>query len=187
MRHDHRRNASHPAQIREEPPVAHSVSTTELAGRPTGPAEPSVGTLAKSAMADMSTLIRSEIELAKTELTTSAKRGGIGAAAFVAAGVMLAFAAIFFFIALAEFITWLGLERWISYLIVFALLVFVAAVVAFVGYRQLKKIQKPEKTLETLHDLPDLARRDAPGQRQHDLPTVRNGQVVVQAPHTPLR
>jgi uncharacterized membrane protein YqjE len=167
--------------------VAHSVTTTPLAGRPTGPAEPSVGTLAKSAMADVSTLVRSEIELAKTELTTSVKRGAVGAAAFAAAGVMLVFAAVFFFIALAEFITWLGLERWISYIIVFALLVFVALVVAFVGYRQVKKIQKPEKTLETLHDLPDLARRESPGQRQHDLPTVRNGHVVVADPHAPLR
>jgi uncharacterized membrane protein YqjE len=167
--------------------VAHSVSTSSPASRSTGPAEPSVGTLAKSAMADMSTLIRSEIELAKTEVTDSAKRGGIGAAAFAAAGVMLAFAAIFFFIALAEFLTWLGLARWVSYLIVFALLVLLAAVVGFIGYRQIKKIKKPEKTLETLHDLPDLARREAPGQRQHDLPVVRNGEVVRQDPHARLR
>src|SRR3954453_18316431 len=187
MRHDAPRNASPPALIREEPPVAHSVSTTSPAVRPTGPAEPSVGTLAKSAMADMSTLVRSEIELAKAELTSSAKRGGIGAAAFAAAGVMLAFAAIFFFVALAEFITWLGLERWISYLIVFGFLALLAGIVAFIGYRQLKKIRKPEKTLETLHDLPDLARREAPGQRQHDLPVVRNGQVVRQDPHARLR
>jgi uncharacterized membrane protein YqjE len=167
--------------------VAHSAPMHPLAGQTAGPAEPSVGTLAKSAMTDVSTLIRSEIELAKTELATSAKRGGIGAAAFAAAGVMLLFAGIFFFIALAEFITWLGLERWISYLIVFALLVVVAAVVAFIGYRQVKKIKKPEKTLETLSDLPDLARREAPGQRQHDLPTVRGGQVVRQDPHARLR
>ncbi|MFQ1003340.1 phage holin family protein [Modestobacter sp. SSW1-42] len=166
--------------------MAHSVSTTQLAGRPTGPTEPSVGTLAKSAMADMSTLIRSEIELAKTELTTSAKRGGIGAAAFAAAGAMLLFAGFFFFFFLAELLAeWL--PRWAAFLIVFALLVVVAAVVAFIGYRQVKKIQKPEKTLETLHDLPDLARREAPGQRQHDLPTVRNGKVVVADPHAPLR
>ncbi len=79
MRHDAPRNASHPALIREEPPVAHSVSTTPRAGQLTRPTEPSVGTLAKTAMADMSTLIRSEIELAKTEVTVSAKRGGIGA------------------------------------------------------------------------------------------------------------
>ena len=167
--------------------MAHSVSTSSVANRPTGPAEPSVGTLAKSAMADMSTLIRSEIELAKTEITVSAKRGGIGAAAFAAAGVMLAFAGIFFFVMLAELITWLGLARWVSYLIVTVLLVLLAAIVGLIGYRQVKKIKKPEKTLETLSDLPDVMRREAPGQRQHDLPVVRNGQVVRQDPHTRLR
>jgi hypothetical protein len=138
-------------------------------------------------MADMSTLMRSEIELAKAEVGTSVKRGGIGAAALAAAGVMAAFAAIFFFIALAEFLTWLGLARWVSYLIVFGFLLVLAGLIGFIGYRQLKKIKKPEKTLETLSDLPDLARREAPGQRQHDLPVVSNGQVVRQDPHARLR
>jgi len=167
--------------------VAHSVSTTTtLAGRSAGPEEPSVGTLAKSAMTDISTLIRSEIELAKTEVTTSAKRGGIGAAAFAAAGAMLAFAGFFFFFFLAELLAqWL--PRWASFLIVTALLVLLAAIVGLIGYRQVKKIKKPEKTLETLSDLPDVMRREAPGQRQHDLPTVRGGQVVRQDPHAKLR
>ena len=138
-------------------------------------------------MADMSTLIRSEIELAKAEVGTSVKRGGIGAASIAVAGVMAVFAAIFFFIAVAEFLTWLGLVRWVSYLIVFALLLLIAGLAGLVGYRQLKKIKKPEKTLETLSDLPDVIRREAPGQRQHDLPVVRNGQVVRQDPHAPLR
>ena len=167
--------------------MAHSVSTSSVASRPTGSAEPSVGTLAKSAMADMSTLIRSEIELAKTEVTVSAKRGGIGAAAFAAAGVMLAFAGFFFFVMLAELLTWLGLARFVSYLIVTALLVLLAAIVGLIGYRQVKKIKKPEKTMETLQDLPDVMRREAPGQRQHDLPVVRNGEVVRQDPHARLR
>src|SRR3954454_15881217 len=126
MRHDHGGPRRRSALIREEPPVAHSLSTTSSAGRPVSPAESSVGTLVNSAMADMSTLVRSEIELAKAEVGTSVKRGGIGAAALAAAGVMAAFAAIFFFIALAEFLTWLGLVRWLSYLIVFVLLLLLA-------------------------------------------------------------
>ena len=166
--------------------MAHSVSTTQPAVRSAGPAEPSVGTLAKSAMADMSTLIRSEIELAKTEVTVSAKRGGVAAGAFAAAGVLLAFAGFFFFFFVAELLAeWL--PRWAAFLIVTALLVLIAAVAGLIGWRFFKRIQKPEKTLETLSDLPDLARREAPGQRQHDLPVVRNGQVVRQDPHARLR
>ena len=166
--------------------MAHSATSSHLTGKAAGPAEPSIGTLAKSAMTDVSTLIRSEIELAKAEIGTSVKRGGISAGAFAAAGVLAAFAAIFFFITLAEFLTWLGLPRWVSYLIVFALLVLLAGLAGLIGWRMVKKIEKPERTLETLQDLPDVLRRESPGQRQRDLPTVRGGQVVRQDAHARL-
>jgi membrane protein implicated in regulation of membrane protease activity len=139
--------------------------------------EPSVGALAKSAMADVSTLIRGEVELAKVEIGKSAKKAGIGAGAFGAAGVVLAFSAFFFFIALAEFLTWLGLIRWISYLIVWFALVLVAVVAALVGRRMIKKIEKPERTLETLHDLPEVLHREAPGERHRAVPEVTDGRV----------
>jgi uncharacterized membrane protein YqjE len=160
--------------------VAHSVSSASSASpavRSAVPEEPSVGSLVQSAMADVSTLVRGEIELAKAEIGSSAKRAGVSVGLFSVAGVLAAFAGIFFFIALAEFITWLGLARWISYLIVFALLLLVAGAAAFIGLRMLKKIEKPERTLETLRDLPEVAHREAPGQRHRDVPTVSNGRV----------
>ena len=156
--------------------MAHTVSPAPRDGS-TGATEPSVGSLVQSAMADFSTLVRGEIELAKAEVGKSAKKAGIGAGAFGAAGVVLAFSAFFFFIALAEFITWLGLQRWISYLIVWFLLVLVAGLAALVGRRFIKKIEKPERTLETLHDLPEVLHREAPGQRHRDVPEVSNGRV----------
>ncbi|MGZ4668768.1 MAG: phage holin family protein [Blastococcus sp.] len=156
--------------------MAHSESPA-LPGRSVSAEEPSVGALVQSAMADVSTLIRGEVELAKAEIGKSAKKAGIGAGAFGAAGVVLAFSAFFFFIALAEFLTWLGLTRWISYLIVWFALVLVAVVAALVGRRFIKKIEKPERTLETLRDLPEVARREAPGERHRDVPEVGNGRV----------
>jgi len=161
--------------------VAHSASvdrtTTTTTVVTAAPAEPSLGTLVQSAMADVSTLIRGEVELAKTEMAKSAKKGGIGAGAFGAAGVVLAFSGFFFGIALAEFLTWLGLPRWISYLIVWFLLVLLAAVAALVGRRFIKKIEKPERTIESLKDLPEVLRREEPGARRRDVPTVSNGRV----------
>ena len=156
--------------------MAHTMSPAprELSA---GTDEPSIGTLVQSAMADVSTLIRGEVELAKAEVGKSAKKAGIGAGAFGAAGVVLVFSAFFFFIALAEFITWLGLQRWISYLIVWFLLVLVGVMAALFGRRQIKKIEKPERTLETLHDLPEVLHREAPGQRHRDIPEVSNGRV----------
>jgi hypothetical protein len=128
-------------------------------------------------MADFSTLVRAEIELAKSEVGKSAKKAGIGAGAFGAAGVVLAFSGFFFGIAFAEFLTWLGLERWISYLIVWFLLVLLAGLAALIGRRFIKKIEKPERTLETLHDLPVVLHREKPGQRHRAVPEVTNGRV----------
>ena len=158
--------------------MAHNVNAAPRA-LPAGTAEPSIGTLVQSAMADVSTLIRAEVELAKAEVGKSAKKAGIGAGAFGAAGVVLAFSGFFFGIALAEFITWLGLERWISYLIVWFLLVLLAVMAALFGRGQIKKIEKPERTLETLHDLPDVLHREAPGERHREVPVVSNGRVAL--------
>ncbi len=157
--------------------MAHSVSTAPQAGRTAGPAEPSVGTLAKSAMADVSTLVRGEVELAKAEIGRSAKKAGIGAGAFGAAGVVAAFSAFFLFIAIAEAITALGLPRWISYLIVWFALVLVAGLAALIGLRIVKKIEKPERTIESLKDLPEVLHREQPGARRREVPTVSNGRV----------
>jgi hypothetical protein len=128
-------------------------------------------------MADLSTLVRAEVELAKAEVGKSAKKAGIGAGAFGAAGVVLAFSFFFFGIAFAEFLTWLGIERWISYLITWFLLVLLAVLAALVGRGFIKKIEKPERTLETLHDLPDVLHREAPGERRRAVPEVSNGRV----------
>jgi membrane protein implicated in regulation of membrane protease activity len=133
----------------------------------------------QSAMADVSTLMRAEIELAKAELGKSAKKAGIAGGAFGAAGVVLAFSGFFFGIAFAEFLTWLGLERWISYLIVWFLLVLLAGLAALIGRRFINKIEKPERTIETLHDLPDVLHREAPGERHREVPVVSNGRVAL--------
>ena len=159
--------------------MAHTVSPARVDGPP-GPAEPSIGTLVQSATADVSTLVRAEIELAKAELGRSAKKAGIGAGAFGAAGVVLAFSGFFFGIAFAEFLTWLGLIRWVSYLIVWFLLVILAGIAALVGRRYIKRIEKPERTLETLHDLPEVLHREAPGARHRSVPEVSDGRVMRQ-------
>ena len=156
--------------------MAHSASPARIEPA-AAPEEPSIGTLVQSAMADVSTLIRAEVELAKAEVGKSAKKAGIGAGAFGAAGVVLAFSGFFFGIALAEFLTWLGIERWISYLIVWFLLVLLAGLAALIGRRYIKKIEKPERTLETLSDLPGVLRREAPGERHRAVPEVTSGKV----------
>jgi uncharacterized membrane protein YqjE len=156
--------------------VAHSVSPARPDGT-AGADEPSVGTLVQSAMADVSTLIRGEIELAKAEIGKSAKKAGISVGLFAAAGVLAAFAGIYLFVTIAEALTALGLPRWVSYGIVTVFLLLIAGLAALIGMRLLKKIEKPERTLETLHDLPEVLHREAPGERHRSVPEVNNGKV----------
>ncbi|SFP16529.1 Uncharacterized membrane protein YqjE [Geodermatophilus dictyosporus] len=172
--------------------MAHSVSSsTPASGRHaasavSADADPSVGALVQSAMADVSTLVRSEIELAKAEIGRSAKKAGVSIALFAVAGVLLAFAGIYLFVTLAEGLTALGLPRWVSYLIVTVLLFVIAALAGLIGLRMLKKIDKPERTLESLRELPDVMHREEPGQRRRALPTVSNGRVERRGPDTYL-
>jgi membrane protein implicated in regulation of membrane protease activity len=158
--------------------VAHSVSPARRDST-AGAEEPSVGTLVQSAMADVSTLVRSEIELAKAEIGRSAKKAGISVGLFGAAGVLVAFAGIYFFVTVAEALTALGLPRWVSYGIVTVFLLLLAGVLALIGRRMLKKIEKPERTIETLGDLPEVLHREAPGQRHRAVPEVSNGRVAL--------
>jgi membrane protein implicated in regulation of membrane protease activity len=156
--------------------VAHSVPTN---GRPrvSSAEETSIGTLVQSAMADVSVLIRNEIELAKAEIGRSAKKAGIGGAFFGAAGAMAAFAGLFFFVFLAQLLA-IWLPQWAAWLIVFGLLILAAGAAAFIGTRVVKRIEKPERTIESLRELPEVMRREAPGERHRDVPVVSNGQVT---------
>jgi membrane protein implicated in regulation of membrane protease activity len=132
-------------------------------------------------MADVSTLIRSEVELAKTEISRSAKKAGVSVALFAVAGVLLAFAGIYFFVMIAEALA-LVLPRWAAYGIVTLFLLIVAGLAALVGRRMLKKLDKPERTMESLRELPEVMHREAPGERRRDLPVVANGRVSLRDP-----
>jgi hypothetical protein len=121
--------------------------------------EATFGELVREATEQMSTLVRSEIELAKLEITATAKRAGIGGALFGAAAVVLLLALPFLFVALAEGLVAAGLWRWLSYLIVFVLFLVIAGVLVLIGMRLVKKIKPPERTISTVKDLPQALRR----------------------------
>jgi hypothetical protein len=115
-------------------------------------AEPTVGQLVSEASAQLSTLLHSEIELAKLEVKSSVRNAGTGAGFFGAAAVLLAFAMTFGLIALAEGLIAIGLWRWLSYLIVFGALVLVVALLGFLGVKKVKRVRAPERTIATSRD-----------------------------------
>ena len=120
--------------------------------------EPSVGELVRRASEHASTLVRAEIELAKTELTQTVKRGGIGGGLLAAAGVVLLFSVPFLFVMLAEVLVAVGVWRWLAYLIVWVVFLLIAGVLALIGRSQLRKVRKPERTLQTAKDTAAWAR-----------------------------
>jgi hypothetical protein len=125
---------------------------------PAGPAQPSVGELVRDASEQVSALVRAEIELARSELTETVKRGGIGAGLFVAAGVVALLSLPFLFVTLAEVLVAVGLPRWSSYLIVWGVFLLAAALLAFLGLRSMRRLRKPERTLVTVKDTARWAR-----------------------------
>jgi uncharacterized membrane protein YqjE len=120
--------------------------------------QPSVGDLVQDASEQISTLVRAEIELAKAELGATAKRGGIGAALFGTAAVMLLLSLPFAFVALAEGLVSAGMWRWLAYLIVMFLFWAIAIAAAVLGWRAIRRLRKPERTLATVKDTARWAR-----------------------------
>jgi tetrahydromethanopterin S-methyltransferase subunit C len=111
----------------------------------------SLGSLIGSLPELISRLIRGEIALAKTELTTKAKEAGVGVGLLVGA-------ALFGFFLLAVLITAgvLGLSNvvapWLAALIVAAVLLVITAVLAVLGIKALKKgvPPTPEKAVASV-------------------------------------
>ncbi|WP_257159594.1 phage holin family protein [Corynebacterium cystitidis] len=130
----------------------------------TRPGENSLGELVSNATEQMSTLVRSEIELAKTEIAGEVKKGAIGGGAFGVAGIVALYSSFFFFFFLAELLAqWL--PRWSAFLIVFVIMLVIAAAAALIGWRKVKTIQKPQRTIDSVSNMKNLV----PGKAQHNL------------------
>jgi uncharacterized membrane protein YqjE len=116
--------------------------------------DPSIGELVKDATAQVSTLVRAEVELAKAEITRDVKKGLTGSVFFIAALVVLFYSTFFFFFFLAELLdNWLW--KWAAYLIVFGIMVVLTGVLALFGYLKVRRIRGPQKTIESVKELPE--------------------------------
>lgn len=111
----------------------------------------SIGTLVKDASTHLSTLVRSELELAKLELTASVKQGLRGSIFFAAAAAIALFSLFFFWFMIGEIIA-IWLPRWAAFTIVFFVMLAMAGALGFLGLKRVKKIGKPEKTISSLSD-----------------------------------
>ncbi|MBD8078820.1 phage holin family protein [Cellulosimicrobium arenosum] len=107
--------------------------------------KPTVGQLVERLSEQATRLVRSEIALAKDELTTKAKHAGIGIGMLVVGGVLVLYGIGFLFQSAVE-----GLATvwpvWLAALAVGAVIVLLAALLAFVGIKQLKRGVPPVPT-----------------------------------------
>jgi uncharacterized membrane protein YqjE len=132
-----------------------------MALEPVQDTDPTIGKLVSDASRDVSSLIRSEIELAKTELQLSVKAGGTGIALFAAAGFFAVMALIMLSVAFAYFLNWngQGLDLHWAFTVVFAVYLLVAALLGFIGVRKVKKVRGPEKALAQASETKQILRR----------------------------
>lgn len=137
---------------RTVPGVPGSVSSIPLSDLDPDPQDASIGQLVKSATAQMSTLVRAEVELAKSEVTGEIKKGVLGSVLFIVAGVILLFSTFFFFFFLGELLS-VWLPSWAAYLIVFGIQLLVAGALAVVGFLRLRKIRAPRKTIDSVKEM----------------------------------
>lgn len=126
-------------------------------------ADASLGELVRDAASYFSTLFRSEVELAKAELTGEVRKGAKSSIFFVLALTIVLFSLFFLFVAIAEVIA-IWLPQWASFALVFALMLVLAAGCGLVGWRRMRSIRKPERTISTVRDTgAALARRRVAG------------------------
>ncbi len=120
---------------------------------------PSIGDLIGNVTQDLSLLVRQEVELAKAELSQSAKRAGTGSGMLAGAGVAGHFVLLFLSIAL-----WWALAHplghaW-SALVLAVIWGVVAAVLALKGRKELQRIKGAPRTTETVKKIPNALKGD---------------------------
>jgi uncharacterized membrane protein YqjE len=138
----------------------HSNNSTELRSS-------STGDLLKQLSEEVSTLVRQEVELAKSELTEKGKKAGLGAGMFGGAGL---FGVTAFFALTTCLILALshGMDGWLAALIVTVVYGAVAGVLALAGKKKVEEAgpPQPEQTVETLKEDVQWAKTQAASVRR---------------------
>jgi len=116
-----------------------------------------LGDLLGGVTRDISTLFRQEVELAKAELTESAKQAGKGAGLFGGAAVAGLFALLFLTIAVWWAIGYAIGNAW-SALIVTVVYAIIAAVLFVRGRAKLKTVRGAPRTVDSLKKIPDTVK-----------------------------
>jgi uncharacterized membrane protein YqjE len=110
----------------------------------------SLGELFKSLTNDLSTLVRSEIALAKLEIKQSFTRLGMGGAFFLLAALLAVGALILLLVTLILVLA-IWIPAWASTLIIAVLMLLMGALFVFLGKKKMENLDfMPEATIENV-------------------------------------
>jgi hypothetical protein len=118
---------------------------------------PSFGELFSDVAADLSTLMRQEIELAKAEIRQSATKAGKGAGMLAGAGICGHMVLIFGSVA-----AWWGLGDTVGHgwsaLVIGGIWLVIAAVLGLAGHREISVVRGMPQTAQTVKKIPAAAK-----------------------------
>jgi len=134
---------------------------------PASRADQSIGYLVKEASTHLSTLFRSEVELAKAEVAAEIRKGLRGSLYFIIALSILLFSLFFLFFTVAEILD-IWLPRSAAFGIVFVMMLLSTMLFALLGYLRIRSIRKPERTINSVRDTAALAKRFQPEEDEAD-------------------
>lgn len=136
-----------------------------------------VGDLVKNITDDVKVLVRGEVELAKSELSASAKNAGAGAGMFGAAGYLALNAVSLLFLAGALALAML-VPLPLGFVLMAVILLVIAGILALIGKSRIKKVKGPEETVSEAKATGDAVKTAVDrGKTQASLPDDR---------HTPI-
>jgi len=133
------------------------MSDSQPSSTPANPAtatDPTIGRLVADASRDLSALVRSEIQLAKTELKVSVTSGGLGTVFLLAAAFLGHLLIILLSITVAFFLTMTGMHPAWAFLIVSGLYLLTIVLLCLAAYLKFRKIKAPEQTIATAKAIP---------------------------------
>ena len=122
--------------------------------------DPTIGKLVADVSRNVSTLMRQEIKLAKSELQVSAKAGGLSIGLFVGA----AFVGLLGIILFSEGLAWLitrftGWAPVWGFLIVAGVYFLLAAVLGLLGKKKMSGVRKPERAIAQAQETKAVLKR----------------------------
>jgi uncharacterized membrane protein YqjE len=118
-----------------------------------------VGSLVSGVIDDLQSLVRGEVQLAKTELKEDAREIGSGAA-MIAAGALVGLVGFIFLMLGVTYLLNKSIEMWLAAGIVGLVLIALAAIVAMSGKGKLSAANlKPQQTIDSMKENKEWANR----------------------------